>query len=122
MLWNSVLTPLQEKPNPEYSIIDRIVDKRVTKGKQKHSTYLVKWRGLPYEECTWEEEDSLTSKEDKERVQAYNGMYLLLSHGYWIQGLILLYRIRGCCNEALKQSSKSSEVFKNHGTSHIPRW
>jgi Chromo (CHRromatin Organisation MOdifier) domain len=55
------------------------------KGKNKKTKYLVKWRGLPYEECTWEPEDALQSKEDTEKINAYNGMefvahLLLITH------------------------------------------
>ena len=62
----SLLISIQEKPNPEYLIIDRILDKQVTKGKAKATKYLVKWKGLGYEECTWEPETELEAEEDLE--------------------------------------------------------
>lgn len=39
----------------------------------KKTKYLVKWKLLPYEECTWEDEDDLTSEEDLAKIDAYDG-------------------------------------------------
>lgn len=87
------------------------MDKRVQKGKQKNTTYLIKWRGLPYEECTWEDESSLTSKEDKEKVNQYNGMYYILySHYFFI--VMILTSFTELEAAALKRSNKPRKIVK----------
>ncbi len=52
----------EEAFNPEYVEVDRVLDvsehvDEVTKVKTKH--FLVKWRSLPYEDCTWELESDV---------------------------------------------------------------
>ena len=59
----NVLDFCEEEPfNPDYVEVDRVLDESehvddVTKVKTRH--YLVKWRSLPYEDCTWELESDV---------------------------------------------------------------
>ena len=59
----NVLEFCEEEPfNPDYIEVDRVLDVSehtddVTKVTTKH--YLVKWRSLPYEDCTWELENDV---------------------------------------------------------------
>lgn len=46
--------------NPDFTIIDKILAAKKAKGK---NTYFVKWKGLPYDQATWETEDQLKSGE-----------------------------------------------------------
>ena len=48
----------EEYFNPDYVEVDRLLDMSAD------GHYLVKWRGLPYEECTWE----LAQDIDKQKV------------------------------------------------------
>ncbi len=52
----------EEHYNPDYVEVDRVLDESehvddVTKVKTRH--FLVKWRSLPYEDCTWELESDV---------------------------------------------------------------
>ena len=47
----------EEYFNPDYVEVDRVLEKSVTvdpASDQEVVHYLVKWRGLPYEDSTWE--------------------------------------------------------------------
>ena len=66
----NVLEFCEEEPfNPDYIEVDRVLDvsehtDEVTKVKTKH--YLVKWRSLPYEDCTWELENDVDPNKIKD--------------------------------------------------------
>lgn len=51
--------------NPEYCLVDRILDNCTLK---KRKCYFVKWKGLPYVDSTWEYEESI---KDKAAIQRY---------------------------------------------------
>ena len=56
--------------NPDYVEVDRVIDMKtstdVTTGEET-TLYLVKWRSLSYDECTWE----LAQDIDTEKIQAF---------------------------------------------------
>ena len=56
--------------NPDYVEVDRVIDMKTstdaTAGEET-TLYLVKWRSLPYDECTWE----LPQDIDTEKIQAF---------------------------------------------------
>ena len=56
--------------NPDYVEVDRVIDMKtstdVTTGDET-TLYLVKWRSLQYDECTWE----LAHDIDTEKIQAF---------------------------------------------------
>ena len=59
--------------NPEYVEVDRVLQKSVTDdpdtgGEMTH--FLVKWRGLPYEDATWELEQDV----DKDKIDFWEKM------------------------------------------------
>lgn len=56
----------------EYTVIDRIVAERESEDSSGAVEYLVKWRNLPYRDCTWELGSSLESPEDVKAIDAYN--------------------------------------------------
>lgn len=66
----NVLEFCDEEPfNPDYVEVDRVLDSsthtdEVTNVMTKH--YLVKWRSLPYEDCTWELESDVDPLKIKE--------------------------------------------------------
>ena len=51
--------------NPDYVEVDRVLD---MKSGDDCAHYLVKWRGLPYEESTWE----LATDIDNDKIQAFH--------------------------------------------------
>lgn len=51
--------------NPDYVEVDRVLDE--TKSGDDCAHYLVKWRSLPYDECTWE----LSTDIDNDKIQAF---------------------------------------------------
>ena len=55
--------------NPDYTVVERVV---MARGSPKHGRpiYLVKWQGLGYDECTWEEEQGL--RNDHERIKDFH--------------------------------------------------
>ena len=57
--------------NPDYVECERVLDVSVVPdpdgGEEQVTYYLVKWRGLPYEDATWELEPDV----NKERVKQY---------------------------------------------------
>jgi chromodomain-helicase-DNA-binding protein 7 len=59
----NVLEFCEEEPfNPDYLEVDRVLDvsehtDEISKAKTRH--FLVKWRALPYEDCTWELENDV---------------------------------------------------------------
>ena len=59
----------EEAFNPDYIEVDRVLDMsehtdEISKTKTKH--YLVKWRSLPYEDCTWELENDVDPNKIKD--------------------------------------------------------
>jgi len=60
----------EELFNPDYIEVDRVLDQSIVtdpvSGDQS-THYLVKWRGLAYEDCTWE----LSQDVDKDKVEAF---------------------------------------------------
>ena len=70
------LCPMSLKPdeedlfNPDYVEVDRVLDVSITVDpftEDEVTHYLVKWRGLPYEDSTWE----LPQDVDKLRIEAF---------------------------------------------------
>jgi chromodomain-helicase-DNA-binding protein 1 len=85
----------------EYKLIDRIIDSR-----NGNKEYLIKWKSVPYEGCTWEDAASLTSADDK--VYCFYHMNIHSS----IQQKVREYK--NLISECTK--AKSS---KNRGTSRV---
>ena len=60
----------EELFNPEYVEVDRVLEESVTldpNTNEEVTHYLVKWRGLPYEDSTWE----LQQDVDPEKVRLF---------------------------------------------------
>lgn len=56
-----------------YTIVDRIVAERASKAEGDEVTeYLVKWRNLPYRECTWEPASDLNTDADMKAIDTYS--------------------------------------------------
>jgi len=56
--------------NPDYVEVDRVIDMKTSSDmatREETTLYLVKWRSLPYDECTWE----LAQDIDTEKIQAF---------------------------------------------------
>jgi len=56
--------------NPDYVEVDRVIDMKMTAvaaAGEETTLYLVKWRSLQYDECTWE----LPQDIDTEKIQAF---------------------------------------------------
>jgi len=55
--------------NPDYVEVDRVIDMKVTDAATGEETtlYLVKWRSLQYDDCTWE----LAQDIDTEKIDAF---------------------------------------------------
>jgi len=55
--------------NPDYVEVDRVIDMKVTDAATGEETtlYLVKWRSLQYDDCTWE----LAQDIDIEKIDAF---------------------------------------------------
>jgi len=65
----SVQMDEDEMFNPDYVEVDRVIDMKTTDAAAGEETtlYLVKWRSLQYDECTWE----LAQDIDTEKIQAF---------------------------------------------------
>jgi len=56
--------------NPDYVEVDRVIDMKTTADAatgEETTLYLVKWRSLQYDDCTWE----LAQDIDTEKIQAF---------------------------------------------------
>jgi len=57
--------------NPDYVDVDRVIDMKKSSdaapGEESTTLYLVKWRSLQYDECTWE----LAQDIDTEKIEAF---------------------------------------------------
>jgi len=56
--------------NPDYVEVDRVIDMKTSTDSttgEETALYLVKWRSLPYDECTWE----LAQDIDTEKIEAF---------------------------------------------------
>lgn len=56
--------------NPDYVEVDRVIDMKTSTDAatgEETALYLVKWRSLQYDECTWE----LAQDIDTEKIQAF---------------------------------------------------
>lgn len=79
---------LEEEPfNPDYVEVDRVLDlveqvDPATNKTIKH--YLVKWRGLAYEDSTWELEEDI----DPIKIQQYEKFNKLPPKDQWKVGII----------------------------------
>jgi chromodomain-helicase-DNA-binding protein 1 len=64
----------QREQLEEYKIVERIISTRVVDEcrhlDEKHSEYLVKWKVLGYENCTWEDSD-IIGKTSQDKIDAY---------------------------------------------------
>jgi chromodomain-helicase-DNA-binding protein 7 len=62
--------------NPDYILIDRILDEYEMDDPQKPGEklhyYLIKWKALPYDESSWELEQDVTNKKKIERFRLIN--------------------------------------------------
>lgn len=61
----------EEYFNPDFVEVDRVLDMSVHTDEQTGETtkhYLVKWKSLPYEDCTWELEEDV----DKDKIEQFN--------------------------------------------------
>lgn len=60
----------EEAFNPDYVEIDRVLDVSETtdaESNEQTKHYLVKWRGLPYDDSTWELEEDI----EKEKIEQF---------------------------------------------------
>uniref|UniRef100_A0A1A9ZZF1 Chromo domain-containing protein n=1 Tax=Glossina pallidipes TaxID=7398 RepID=A0A1A9ZZF1_GLOPL len=60
----------EEYFNPDFVEVDRVLDMSIHTDEQSGETtkhYLVKWKSLPYEDCTWELEEDV----DAEKIEQY---------------------------------------------------
>jgi len=56
--------------NPDYVEVDRVIDMKTSTdaaSSEETALYLVKWRSLQYDECTWE----LAQDIDTEKIQSF---------------------------------------------------
>ena len=64
----------QREQLEEYKIVDRVISVRNVDEcrhfDEKHGEYLVKWKVLGYEHCTWEDADTI-SKTSQDKIDAY---------------------------------------------------
>lgn len=56
-----------------FQIVERVIAHQVSreKGETEGTEYLVKWCGLPYSDCTWEEEH-LIARRFQDKIDAYH--------------------------------------------------
>jgi chromodomain-helicase-DNA-binding protein 7 len=73
--------------NPDYQVIDRILDESempdMSRPGEKLKYYLVKWKSLPYDEASWELESELKNKKKIERFYEIN-KYVPELHGKYV--------------------------------------
>ncbi|VDK25439.1 unnamed protein product [Anisakis simplex] len=57
----------------QYKIVERIIAHQVSreKGEVEGTEYYVKWSGLPYSDCTWEDEH-LIGRKYQDKIDAYH--------------------------------------------------
>lgn len=62
----ATLTTDDEYFDPDYLVIDRIIAKYEQKVKGTvNVSYFVKWKALPYEDCTWEDAADITVRNSR---------------------------------------------------------
>ncbi|VDP14337.1 unnamed protein product [Onchocerca flexuosa] len=63
---------MNDELNEQYKIIERVIAHQISRnqGETEGTEYFVKWCGLPYSECTWEEEH-LIARQFKDKIDAY---------------------------------------------------
>lgn len=54
-----------------YEVIDRICAQRTSEEEPSQTEYFVKWKNLPYSECTWEPRSDLSSEADLKAIDDY---------------------------------------------------
>ncbi|CAG9533755.1 unnamed protein product [Cercopithifilaria johnstoni] len=63
---------MNDELNEQYKIIERVIAHQISRsqGENEGTEYFVKWCGLPYSECTWEEEH-LIARQFQDKIDAY---------------------------------------------------
>ncbi|KAM3715807.1 Chromodomain-helicase-DNA-binding protein [Dirofilaria immitis] len=63
---------MNDELNEQYKIIERVIAHQISRnqGETEGTEYFVKWCGLPYSECTWEEEH-LIARQFQDKIDAY---------------------------------------------------
>lgn len=51
--------------NEDYTVVDRVLDEHIDEESGEHSAF-IKWRSLPYEDCTWEDIEIVPKSKLKE--------------------------------------------------------
>jgi chromodomain-helicase-DNA-binding protein 1 len=71
------------RPGPAVAApqVERVVAERDGGGKCGGAAYLVKWEGLPYAECTWEEEQDVSAVRKDTRGAALARVWLVKQRG-----------------------------------------
>ncbi|KAK6105519.1 SNF2 N-terminal domain family protein [Brugia pahangi] len=63
---------MNDELNEQYKVIERVIAHQISRsqGESEGTEYFVKWCGLPYSECTWEEEH-LIKRQFQDKIDAY---------------------------------------------------
>ncbi|VDK84847.1 unnamed protein product [Litomosoides sigmodontis] len=63
---------MNDELNEQYKVIERVIAHQISRsqGENEGTEYFVKWCGLPYSECTWEEEHLIT-RQSQDKIDAY---------------------------------------------------
>ncbi|GMH36110.1 hypothetical protein BSKO_03978 [Bryopsis sp. KO-2023] len=56
--------------NKKWLLVEKIISQSVASQKDGGLLYLVKWQGLPHDECTWEKEEDM-EEFDQEKIEAF---------------------------------------------------
>uniref|UniRef100_A0A915PHJ3 Chromodomain-helicase-DNA-binding protein 1 n=1 Tax=Setaria digitata TaxID=48799 RepID=A0A915PHJ3_9BILA len=63
---------MNDELNEQYKVIERVIAHQISRsqGETEGTEYFVKWCGLPYSECTWEEEH-LIARQFQDKIDSY---------------------------------------------------
>ncbi|XP_037928095.1 uncharacterized protein LOC119662531 isoform X3 [Teleopsis dalmanni] len=79
----NIFDNIEEEPfNPDFVEVDRVLDMSVHTDETTGETtkhYLVKWKSLPYEDCTWELEEDV----DDDKIEQYMRFNKIPPRGEW---------------------------------------